>query len=262
MPGFRAALRVEALKARRSIVPPVTALAFCIGPVVGGLFMFILADPGRARTMGLIGQKAQIAGGSSDWPAFLAFLAETGAVGGFILFAFVVAWVFGREFSDGTVRYLLALPTTRTAIIAAKFVLVAVWCAVLTVMATLLGLVIGFALNLTGWSATVAIHGLAHLWIGVVLTVVVTLPLALVAGVGRGYMAPLGVAMLALVMAQIAGNTGRGAYFPWAIPGLYVATTSPTDGVLATTSLVIVLVTGAAGVLATLAWWLFADFAR
>ena len=73
--------------------------------------MYILADPERARRMGLIGQKAQFAGGSSDWPAYFAFLAQGATVGGFVLFAFVIAWVFGREFSDGTVRYLLALPT-------------------------------------------------------------------------------------------------------------------------------------------------------
>ena len=86
--------------------------------------MYILADPERARRMGLIGQKAQLAGGGSDWPAYFAFLAQAATVGGFVLFAFVIAWVFGREFSDGTVRYLLALPTSRATIIAAKLVVV------------------------------------------------------------------------------------------------------------------------------------------
>ena len=117
---------------RRSVAPLLTALAFAIAPLVGGLFMYILADPERARRMGLIGQKAQLAGGGSDWPAYFAFLAQAATVGGFVLFAFVIAWVFGREFSDGTVRYLLALPTSRAAIIAAKLVVVALWCAALT----------------------------------------------------------------------------------------------------------------------------------
>ena len=126
MTGSIAALRVELLKAqtlRRAGAD--RAAPFAIAPLVGGLFMYILADPERARRMGLIGQKAQLAGGGSDWPAYFAFLAQAATVGGFMLFAFVVAWVFGREFSDGTVRYLLALPTSRTAIIAAKLVVVA-----------------------------------------------------------------------------------------------------------------------------------------
>ncbi len=137
---------------RRSLVPLVTALAFCLGPLVGGLFMFILADPDRARRMGLIGQKAGIVGGSSDWPAYLGFLASAVTVGGFVLFAFVIAWVFGREFSDGTVRSLLALPTSRTAIVAAKLALVAAWCALLTALVTLVGLAVGGLLDLPGWS--------------------------------------------------------------------------------------------------------------
>ena len=111
--GLVAALGVELLKARRSVAPALTALAFTIAPLVGGLFMYILADPERARRMGLIGQKAQLAGGGSDWTAYFGFLAQAATVGGFVLFAFVVAWVFGREFSDGTVRYLLALPTSQ-----------------------------------------------------------------------------------------------------------------------------------------------------
>ncbi len=148
MNGFVAAFRVELLKARRSVAPPLTGLAFAIAPLVGGLFMYILADPERARRMGLIGQKAQLAGGGSDWPAYFAFLAQAATVGGFVLFAFVIAWVFGREFSDGTVRYLLALPTSRAAIITAKLVVVALWCAALTALITLLGLVVGAALGL------------------------------------------------------------------------------------------------------------------
>ena len=112
--GLVPPLRVELLKARRSIAPLLTALAACIAPLVGGLFMYILADPERARRMGIIGQKAQLAGGGSDWPAYFALLGQAVTVGGFVLFAFVVSWVFGREFSDGTVRYLLALPTSRS----------------------------------------------------------------------------------------------------------------------------------------------------
>jgi ABC-2 type transport system permease protein len=51
---FRAALWVETLKARRSKVPWLTALGFSLAPLVGGLFMIILKDPERARSMGLI----------------------------------------------------------------------------------------------------------------------------------------------------------------------------------------------------------------
>ncbi len=262
MSGFAAALRVETLKARRSVVPFVTALAISIAPLVGGLFMYILADPERAKRMGLIGQKAQIAGGGSDWPAYFAFLGQATTVGGFVLFAFVVAWVFGREFSDGTVRYLLALPTSRSAVIAAKLVVVSLWCAGLTALVTVIGLVVGGALGLASWSPDVAWHGLAHMWLGAGLTIAIVMPLALLAGAGRGYLAPLGFAMLALILAQIVGATGRGTYFPWSIPALYAETAGSAGGELTAISFVIVAATGIAGAAGTFAWWLYADFSR
>jgi len=78
----------------------------------------------------------------------------------------VVAWVFGRELSDGTVRYLLALPTSRGAIVAAKLVVVSVWCAALTALITVLGLAVGAVLSLPEWSAEAAWQGIAHIWAG------------------------------------------------------------------------------------------------
>jgi ABC-2 type transport system permease protein len=262
MTGFAAALRVELLKTRRSIAPLLTCLAFVIAPLVGGLFMYILADPERAQRMGLIGQKAQLAGGGSDWAAYWAFLAQAATVGGFVLFAFVVAWVFGREFSDGTVRYLLALPTPRAAIIAAKLVVVALWCAALTLLVTVVGLATGAALGLPGWSGDAVLAGLLHVWAGAGLTVLIVLPLALLAGVGRGYLAPLGFAMLMLILAQVIGATGRGAWFPWSIPALYAQVAGSAGGGVTTVSIAIVAATGIAGAGATFAWWLYADFPR
>ena len=49
MSGLGAAGWAEMIKARRSKVPWLTAGALCLAPLVGGLFMVILADPDRAR---------------------------------------------------------------------------------------------------------------------------------------------------------------------------------------------------------------------
>jgi len=46
---------------------------------------------------------------------------------GLIGFAFVTGWVFGREYSDRTVKDLLALPTPRLSIVLSKFIVVAIW---------------------------------------------------------------------------------------------------------------------------------------
>ena len=100
MSAFRAALVTEFLKARRSRVPWGVAVGFSIAPLVMGLFMVILKDPERARALGLIGTKAQLTAGTADWPTYWSLLGQSLTVGGAILFAFLTAWTFGREFAD------------------------------------------------------------------------------------------------------------------------------------------------------------------
>ena len=87
-------------------------------------------------------------------------------------------------------------------------------------------------------------------------------PVAPLAGVGRGYLAPLGFAMLMIILAQVAGATGRGAWFPWSIPALYAQVAGSAGGGVTTLSFAIVVVTGAAGAAGLFAWWLYADFPR
>ena len=148
MNAFRAALWAEMLKARRSKVPLGTAAGFSILPLAGGLFMIIMKDPERARAMGLIGAKAQLlTGGAADWPSYLDFLAVGTAAMGALLFAFITAWVFGREFSDRTAKELLALPTPRWVIVAAKFALIALWILGLTLLLLVAGLGVGTAVG-------------------------------------------------------------------------------------------------------------------
>ena len=131
---FRAALWSEFLKARRSPVPWLAGFGFCLAPLAGGLFMWILKDPERARSLGIISVKAQIAAGVADWPAMFGFLAQGIFGGGALITAFVTAWVFGREFADHTVKELLAVPTPRAASVVAKFAVIGVWGAVFTAL--------------------------------------------------------------------------------------------------------------------------------
>src|SRR5215216_3750223 len=106
MSAFLAALWTETLKMRRSKVPLFTSIGFSFVALVDGLFMIIMKDPEAARKMGLISAKAQLLAGTADWPTFFSVLAQAVAVGGAILFAILAAWVFGREFSDRTVKEL------------------------------------------------------------------------------------------------------------------------------------------------------------
>lgn len=256
---FRAALWAEALKARRSKVPWLTALGFALAPLVGGLFMVILKDPERARSMGLISAKAQLSAGVADWPTYLGMLAQATAVGGGVLFALVTAWVFGREFADRTAKELLALPTPRAAIVAGKFVVVALWCGGLTALVFALGMPIGALVGMPGWSVALLWRGAADLATTAALDLALMPPVALLASAGRGYLPGLGFAFLTIFLAQIAAATGWGDWFPWSVPALFSGLAGPRAAQLGPHSYLLVAAALVAGLVATVAWWRGAD---
>lgn len=262
MTNFASALRVEALKMRRSKMPLFTALGFSLPALIGGLFMVILKDPEAARSMGLISAKAQLTAGTAEWATLFNMLAQAVAVGGAIVFGTFTAWLFGREFSDHTVKELLALPTPREAIVGAKFVVMAVWTLLLTVLCFILGLIIGALVDIPGWSlellrsATVDILGAG------VLTISLLPFVAFFASAGKGYLPSFGWMILTVAMAQIAAITGWGDFFPWSIPALFSGAMGPRAEFLGAHSYVIILLASLVGTIATFYWWRNADQTR
>jgi len=251
--GYRAALAVEALKARRSRVPFMTFLAATGAGGVAALFMFILSDPDRAHRWGLLHQKATLSGLTADWTGLLTFLAQIVAVADMMLFSFVLTWVFGREAADGTMRYLLALPVPRATIALAKFTVAAVWAAATNLWLAAVVLVTGKVLALPGEDAAVITHGLGVAATAAGLMLLATAPVALVASAGRGYLPPLAGALGALVVAQVGAGLGWAEVIPWSVPA--VAAGLAPDTSLGPPSLLVVAVTAVGGVLGTLQWW-------
>jgi ABC-2 type transport system permease protein len=252
-------LWAETLKMRRSKVPLLTAVGFSFAPLVGGLFMIILKDPEAARSMGLISAKAQLTAGTADWPTLFGLLAQATAVGGSIVFSIFTIWVFGREFADRTVKELLALPTSRETIVAAKFIVVAAWTFFLTLLAFGLGLLVGKLVVIPGWSQELLQTASVDI-IGAGLLSILLLPfVALTASLARGYLASFGWVILTVFLAQIAAVTGWGDWFPWSVPALFSGAAGPRAGLMGTHSYVILILASMIGLAATFYWWRSAD---
>lgn len=254
MNNLTQAIRTETLKVRRSKMPILTTMGFMLLPLTGGFFMIILKDPEFARRAGLISAKAQLLAGTADWPTLLNLLAQGIAIGGIILFGFIGSWVFGREYANHTLKDLLALPTARWVIVLAKFVVVMGWSVGVTAVVYLLGLGVGTAVGLPPASTDIFWQGSITIAVSAALTITLVTPIAFFASAGHGYLPPLGVAILAIFLAQIIAIAGWGEYFPWSIPALY-SQGSPIGWV----SYVIVLLTGITGICGTFLWWALAD---
>ena len=262
MNGFLACLWAETLKARRSKVPLLASIGFTLAPLMDGFFMFIMKDPERAREMGLLSVKAQLAMSTADWTTFFGVLTQAIAVGGVIVFSIVTAWIFGREFSDHTAKDLLALPTSREKIVTAKLIVIAGWVLVTTLWIYLVGLVLASLVNIPGWTSPLAWRSFYDVLLTAGMTFILMTPVAFIASMGRGYLPPLGWAVLTIFFSQIVAATGWGAWFPWSVPALYSGVVGPRAEQLGAHSYVLVILAGILGLAATFWWWRHADQTR
>ncbi|AHM60333.1 bacitracin ABC transporter permease protein [Flammeovirgaceae bacterium 311] len=256
------ALKAELLKNRYSHILWVTFVAFGLAPLMGGVFMLIMRNPDAIAKASALNTKAQMIGFTADWNSYFGILSQALGVGGVLVFGFVASWIFGREYSEGTTKDLLALPTSRTRIIHAKFMVYAAWCFALVLSNLLIGFAIGSLLQLTATDyGAVAAH-LKDYFTTAALTLLLGTPIAFFAIWGKGYLAPLGFVALALVLSQIVAATGYGYYFPWSVPGLFSGAGGEYKDQLDVLSYAILLLTAIAGYFATIAYWKYADHTK
>lgn len=260
MKRLSAALITEIMKLRRSKIVWITFLLFLFIPFMMGLMFFVQKHPEIADKLGIIGTKANMLRlGKADFPAYLGFLTQGMAAIGLIGFGFVTSWVFGREYADRTVKDVLALPVSRSFIVYSKFVVIAIWCALLTLVFWAFGLIFGKIIAISGWSAEISIQLTKIYFATSLLTILLCTPVAFFASYSRGYLLPMGFVILTLLMANFTGLLGLGPYFPWAIPGLLTAPAGTEGMQLTLTSYIILLLTFVFGLGGTLALWRFAD---
>ena len=247
---------IEFRKVIRSRMPLWIGLGSLFMPLGMAFLIFVAKNPELFRKLGLVSAKANlIAYTATDWPSYLVLFAQIISAGGFFFFVMAVSWVFGREFADGTLKDMLAVPVRRSSILLAKFIVVTAWSAAMAIVIFILSLVVGAIIRLPGGSASVILHGSLVTAITVCLVIAVVLPFAFFASVGRGYLLPMGVAVLTLITANLLMVLGWAEYFPWAMPILYSQGVSD----LTPLSYWMVLITSAAGMLATYLWWKYAD---
>lgn len=253
------ALQAEFIKNRYSTILWATFISFGIAPVIGGVFILIVQDTEALAKAGGLASKAQAMNFEGNWKSYFGLLTQAIGVGGVLVFGFVASWIFGREYSDGTAKDLLSLPTSRTKILNAKFAVYVIWCLALAFSNLLIGMLIGTILQLPAPETNMLFPLLSDYFITTCLTVLLGVPIAFFAIWGKGYLAPLGFVALTLVFAQIIAATGYSSYFPWSIPGLYSGAGGEYKALLDNYSYLSLMLTCIAGYFATVMYWKAAD---
>lgn len=209
------AIRVEALKLMRSPVGIIGTLALVAGTLalLGGMTAALAG--GNPELTAKVGAAATL-----DWNGLLASTAQITAAGAMLGFGVVLSWMFGREFADGTVTGLFALPVSRARIALAKLAVYAAWAVAVSLILAFgvlaLGLLLGYgAPTVDAW------RGLARQAALAVLTAVIAVPVAWVATVTRSLLAAVGASVGLVMVAQVGALAGAGGWMPLAAPALW-----------------------------------------
>jgi ABC-type transport system involved in multi-copper enzyme maturation permease subunit len=256
---FAQVLATEFLKLRRSKVTWFSLIALSLEPLGIALFMWIVREPGRAAQLGLLGTKANLAGLEATWPSYFSMLTLVVGIGGMLMLAFIVAFVFGREYADGTAKNLLALPVGRVWFVLAKLVVAAVWWFVLVVAVLVEALAIGSVVGLPDLSAGLALGGAGDALLAAGLAYLLAPVVAWITTLGRGYLPPLGFALAMLALGNLFARTGWALWFPWSIVPLSIGMVGKPVQTLPLGSFVVVALTFLTGIVATVLQMRYAD---
>ena len=259
---FPQVLRTEFMKLRRSKITWATLGALSMAPLGLALFMWIVREPTRAAQLGLLGTKANLSGIEANWPSFTYMVTVVVGVGGMLVLSFIVAYVFGREYTDATAKNMLAVPIARHWFVIAKLVVAAVWWIVLVLAVLAESFAIGLLLGLPGFSAGLATSAIGNALVSALIAYLVVPPIAWAATLGRGYLPPIAFAILTLGLGNLFGHTGWAIWFPWSIIPLLVGMVGNPVESLPAGSYIVVALTFALGVAATIAQLRWADCAQ
>jgi len=191
---------------------------------------------------------------AAHWGAYFAEL--LGSIGSLLVvgFSFTTAWVFGTEYTNNTIKDILVKPVPKTYTVLAKFIAITIWNTALAVFTFAVISVAGALIGVGGGSLSVILQVFWPFLAASLLIMLVSTTSALIANLTRGYLAPIGVIFLIVIVSNVVVQLGFGPYFPWTIPVLLLTGTD-----IGWTSMAILAATGLAGFAGTVAWWRFAE---
>jgi ABC-2 type transport system permease protein len=224
--GWGAAVEVEARKMLAARVPLVTLGLLAIGVTAICLSTIVAVSNGSPEIAAKLGPLVAAGG----WPGYLNAALQVTAAASAGGCGILLSWSFGREFSEGTISGLFALPISRVVIASAKMITYLLWSIAAAFIATAALLCGGLAAGLGAMEAT-ALGVALRIPLLVVLTAGMAIPAAWVATLTRGLLGGIATTIVLVASAQVLVFASAGAWYPPAAPALWALQPTPENGV-------------------------------
>ena len=137
-----------------------------------------------------------------------------------LLFSIIMAYLFGREYNEHTLKAMLTIPISRGKFLLSKYVMFLVWILILTAVTSVSTLGFGFLAGLSGFTVKLFIDSFLNLLFANLLLFLTFSPFVFISlFVTNMVPAMVGGASLTLVNMLVYGQTWA-PYVPWVCPYL------------------------------------------
>jgi ABC-2 type transport system permease protein len=169
-------------------------------------------------------------------------------------FSFTSAWVFGREYTDNTIKDLLVKPIPKSYSVLSKFIVITMWNTMIAIFTFAVITGAGALIGVNGGSISTTLQIFWTFMTTSLFIMAVSSTSALLANITKGYLAPIGLIFVTIIVSNVVVQLGFGPYFPWTIPVLLAK-----DADIGFISIIILVLTAIIGFAGTVAWWSFAE---
>lgn len=229
---LRSFIHNETLKVWRSSVFWVVAAVFTALPLMIGL----LKQP------------------DVSWETYYSDLLDSIASLLVVGFSFTSAWVFGREYTDNTIKDLLVKPIPKSYSVLSKFIVITMWNTMIAIFTFAVITGAGALIGVNGGSISTTLQIFWTFMTTSLFIMAVSSTSALLANITKGYLAPIGLIFVTIIVSNVVVQLGFGPYFPWTIPVLLAKGAD-----IGFISIIILVLTAIIGFAGTVAWWRFAE---
>jgi bacitracin transport system permease protein len=174
---------------------------------------------------------------------------------GLLVYTVFAAYIFSREYTDQTLKNILTIPVSKDLLLISKFLVLMLWCVLLSLLAWFFCLVVGFICGAAEFDLVMLAKSFWESIYGTALLVFTLTPLIYLSIRTKGIVIPVITSATILMINAALSNEKWAALFPWSSTYFLVTQSIGKTGYPETIAITIIVITSLTGTV--LSFWYF-----
>lgn len=174
---------------------------------------------------------------------------------GLVVYTVFAAFLFSREYSENTLKMIVTIPVSRVGLLISKFIVLLIWCTLLSLLSWIFCFVIASITKATQFSTAILFKSIIENMLATAILVFLLTPLIFLSIYTKGIVIPVIASATLLMMNAALSNEELAALFPWS--AIYMVATNRVEetGYSIELSVLIIIITSIIGMILSI--WYF-----